>query len=305
MAEPRPSAAGVRVFAPAKINLSLHVGPPRADGRHPLQSLVVFADVGDWVSAAPARDAGGAGTFTVTGPFAAGLAGGGGNLVLSAWAGVRGALTGVDVTLEKHLPVASGIGGGSADAAAALRAANAFPEPLGLTLEALEAIAAPLGADVPVCVRCRPARMGGTGERLAPFAPPPLHGVLANPGVSTPTGPVYRQFDAMGLGAGFVEEAAPLWRDAGEAIAGLRALRNDLEAPACALEPAIGEVLERLRGAPETLMARMSGSGATCFALVEGPAQAKALALSLAQDRPGWWTAPVRLGAVDGRPVRA
>jgi 4-diphosphocytidyl-2-C-methyl-D-erythritol kinase len=280
----------VSVFAPAKVNLSLHVARPRADGRHPLVSVVAFADVGDVLTIEPGETA-----LTLSGPFAAALDGE--NLILRALAMIGFSAR---VHLEKNLPVASGIGGGSADAAAALRGANALRK-RPLSEPELMAKAAMLGADIPACILCQPAVMRGAGEILAPLAMPALDAVLVNPGVGVATAAVYRRFDEMGLGADVEGDQPPPWRDSGAAIAALKGMRNDLEAPARALEPAIGDVLERL-ARPEVLLGRMSGSGATCFALMSDRTGAETLAAALSAERFPWWVRAVRIGAVDAAP---
>ena len=267
-------------FAPAKVNLALHVLGRRADGYHLLDSLVVFAGVGDRVRAAAADSL----ALTVTGPFATALAGEADNLVLRAaraLADSAGIVPRAHLTLDKHLPVASGIGGGSADAAAALRVlAQSWNVP-----EATADLALTLGADVPVCLAGRPARMGGIGGALAP-APrlPPCGLVLVNPGVAVATPAVFQ------ARAGAFSPPLDLparWPDAAAMADDLARLRNDLEMPALALEPAIGAVLAALRARPDVWLARMSGSGATCFGLCPTPAAARAVAAAL--TRPGWW----------------
>jgi 4-diphosphocytidyl-2-C-methyl-D-erythritol kinase len=290
-------------FAPAKINLSLHVGRPRADGLHPIESIVMFADVGDVVRVAPADDL----SLSCSGPFASALAGEANNLVLRAaraLADASGAKPGARIALEKALPIASGIGGGSSDAAATLRALDVL---WGLRAgeAALMRVAGTLGSDAPACVAARAGMMSGAGEVFTPIAAPALHAVLVNPGVASPTGPVYRAFDAQGLGGGFCGRDAPSWTSPAEAIADLAGWRNDLSAPACALAPAIGAVIAALEADPRTRLARMSGSGATCFALVDSAAHATGLAEAIAAQAPGWWVRPACLGPVDAaaRPV--
>jgi 4-diphosphocytidyl-2-C-methyl-D-erythritol kinase len=254
----------------------------RADGYHLLDSLVVFAEVGDVLRAEPAA----ALTLDVTGPFAAALRGEADNLVLRAarmLAEAAGIAPRVQLVLEKRLPVASGIGGGSADAAATLRLLarvwGLAPTPLELALR--------LGADVPVCLVGRPARMRGVGEALAPAPPlpPGLGLVLVNPGVAVSTPAVFRA--RTGAFSTPLDLPQSGWADAAALAGDLRRMNNDLEAPALALEPAIGEVLAVLRGLPGTLLARMSGSGATCFALFATVAEARDATALLA--RPGWW----------------
>jgi 4-diphosphocytidyl-2-C-methyl-D-erythritol kinase len=281
-------------FAPAKINLCLHVGRPNADGRHPLESLVVFAgDVGDSLSARPAD----ALTLNITGPFAGDLPVSDDNLVLRAarkLADVAKTTPRATLTLEKNLPIASGIGGGSADAAAALRALNDLWG-LGLSLEDLEAIAVELGADVPACVRSRTVRMTGTGEIIEPAMCPPLHAVLVNPRTPAPTGAVYRAFDDAGLGFPSPSPAA-LPQAASETFRWLAAQANDLEPAACVVAPVIAEVLKALRRqAPEALV-RMSGSGATCFALLADADESVQLAAAMQTAHAAWWTRATVLG---------
>lgn len=269
--------------APAKINLHLHVVGRREDGYHLLDSLVVFAAVGDRLSATRAPDL----SLSVTGPFAAGLSGETDNLVLRA-ARALAMETGVVATgrivLEKNLPVASGIGGGSADAAATLRLLcrlwRVQPDP-----ERLRRVALELGADVPVCFSGRPAWMSGIGERLVSAPRLPEAGiVLINPGVAVSTAAVFRA-----RGGGFASPAAlpTAWRDASSLAATLQATRNDLELPARELAPVIGDVLQTMVTDPNCLLARMSGSGATCFGLYASPLAAELAARRMA--RPGWW----------------
>lgn len=286
-------------FAPAKINLFLHVGAPTPDGYHPVSSLMVFADVGDSVSIQPAD----ALAFEVDGPFAAELAGTdpAENLVVRAARGLLARAGGPHppfrLILNKVLPVAAGLGGGSSDAGAALRLVRDALQ-LQVQDEILDGVAASLGADGPVCLHGEPVIGEGRGDVFHP-APvlPPLHAVLVNPNRPSPTGAVYRAYDEAGApGAAdrpFLPEA---FESAEEAAAFLSLCRNDLEAPAVAMEPAIGEVLAVLRGEPETLLGRMSGSGATCFALCAGDIEAEGLAGRIAQARPDWWVRRCRLG---------
>jgi 4-diphosphocytidyl-2-C-methyl-D-erythritol kinase len=269
--------------APAKVNLFLHVLGRRADGFHSLDSLVVFADVGDTLRAEPAA----ALSLTVEGPFAGALAGEPDNLVLraaKALAAQVGVTTGARLVLAKRLPVASGIGGGSADAAAALRLLCRLwrlePNP-----GVLARLAGGLGADVPVCLAGRASRMAGIGERLDPAPGLPDCGIaLVNPGTALATADVFR------ARSGAWSERAELpaaWRHAGEMAGDLRRLRNDLQPPGIALRPVVGEALSVLEAAPGCLLARMSGSGATCFGLFADAAAARQAASGL--QRPGWW----------------
>jgi len=284
-------------FAPAKVNLYLHVGPLDADGYHPLSSLVVFAGVGDRVRLAPAA----ADSFLVEGPFAKTLAGEQDNLVLRALrrleAATGGSLPPLHITLDKALPVAAGLGGGSSDAAAALRLARRMLR-LPIDDQGLAEVAAGVGADGPMCLRAAPCIAEGRGERLSE-APelPELHAVLVNPGAPSPTGAVYRAYDEAGAPGGADRPVLPPAFESVEALAeALADCRNDLEAPAVRLTPVIGEVLDVLRAAPETLLARMSGSGATCFSLCVGATAAAELADRLRSERRGWWVRACRLG---------
>jgi 4-diphosphocytidyl-2-C-methyl-D-erythritol kinase len=268
--------------APAKVNLFLHVTGRRADGYHLLDSLAVFGPAADLLTAAPAPDL----TLTLDGPFGGALAAEPDNLVLRAaraLADLAGVRPGATLVLHKRLPVASGIGGGSADAAAALRLLNRLWG-TGLDQAALHALAAPLGADVPVCVASAPARMQGVGELVSPGPRLPECGMLlVNPGVPLATPEVFRA-----RAAGFSAPAAlpDAWPDAATMAADLALLGNDLEAAACGLCPPVGEVLAVLQALPGALLARMSGSGATCFTLFATPQQASAAATLLPG---GWW----------------
>ena len=282
---PPAGAAGPALAetARAKINLHLHVTGRRADGYHLLDSLVVFADAADTVTLAPAEGL----SLTIGGPEGGVLAAEPDNLVLRAarlLAKVAGRpLPGAALHLEKRLPVASGIGGGSADAAAALRALDRFWG-LGIGAAGLEALALRLGADVPVCLASRPARMAGVGELLS--AAPRLPGfgiVLANPRVSLPTPPIFAARTGPFSPPAVLPET---WTDAAAMASALRELRNDLEPPAILLCPAVAEVLTALRALPGALLARMSGSGATCFALF---AEAEAAARAAEALPPAWW----------------
>jgi 4-diphosphocytidyl-2-C-methyl-D-erythritol kinase len=268
--------------APAKVNLFLHVTGRRADGYHLLDSLAVFGPAADVLTAAPADGL----SLTLDGPFGAALAAEPDNLVLRAaraLAVAAGVAPHAALTLRKHLPVASGIGGGSADAAAALRLLNRMWG-AGLDDAALRALAAPLGADVPVCVASTAARMQGVGELVSPGPLlPPCGLLLVNPGVPLATPAVFRA-----RAPGFSAEARlpAAWPDAAAMAADLGRLTNDLEAPARALCPPVGEVLSALAALPGALLTRMSGSGATCFALFATPAEAQAAEGRLPAQ---WW----------------
>lgn len=272
----------MREAAPAKVNLFLHVLGRRADGYHLLDSLAVFGPGKDRLELEP-----GPLSLRVIGPFAPGLAGEGDNLVLRA-ARALAAAAGVEargaLLLDKALPVASGIGGGSADAAAALRLLSRAWG-LGWDGDGLRAVAAPLGADIPVCVDSSPARMGGVGE-VIDAAPrlPPVALLLVNPGLALATPAVFRA-----LAGDFSAPAAlpAAWPDAPAMAADLRRCGNNLEAAAISLCPPIAEVLAAIAAQPGCLLARMSGSGATCFGLFarEDAARAAAAAMPV-----GWWT---------------
>ncbi|WP_207477935.1 4-(cytidine 5'-diphospho)-2-C-methyl-D-erythritol kinase [Arenibaculum pallidiluteum] len=286
------AAPGTAAFAAAKLNLYLHVTGRRPDGYHELDSLVAFADIGDTVTVAPAAGF----SLRIEGAMAAGLSGGSpaDNLVARAVHALAALLDrppDVAVRLVKRLPVASGIGGGSADAAAALRALASLWELPAEDPRPAQAAPA-LGADVPVCLHGRAARMTGIGERVEPVAPLPEAGVLlVNPGVPLPTPAVFR------ARSGPFSEPAPLERPpatAAELGAMLADRRNDLTVPALATAPVVGEVLERLSGLPGCLLARLSGSGATCFGLFADAAAASRGQAALGAPR-GWWVRAGRL----------
>ena len=284
-------------FAPAKINLFLHVGPLAEDGFHPLCSLMTFADVGDRLSICAADHP----SFEIDGPFSSGLHGDASdNLVMRATnallARIKGPRPPFRLLLTKALPIAAGLGGGSSDAGAALRLVRDALE-LPIDDDELLRIAADLGADGAACFTAAPMIAEGRGERLMP-APrtPVLDAVLVNPGVPCPTGAVYRAYDQCGSGNANRPPLPEEFEDAQDVAAFLSFCRNDLEAPAASVAPEVGEVLSLLRSEPETLMARLSGSGATCFALTSGDIEAEGLAARLSSIRPEWWVRPCRLG---------
>jgi 4-diphosphocytidyl-2-C-methyl-D-erythritol kinase len=285
--------------APAKVNLFLHVGPVKPNGRHDLDSLVVFSDTGagDYIKAEAADTL----TLEVTGPFAANAGALQDNLVLRAAQALQaasGCTRGAEIILQKWLPVAAGIGGGSSDAAAALKL---LTELWGIDPVHADNVAPSLGGDVPVALAGVPSLMRGEGERVVPVdVPLRLPALLVNPGAACPTGPVFRAYDAAGGGAGFTEiDPFPGFLDKHHLADWLGAQRNDLEAAATALVPEIGDVLAFLRAQPGVRMARMSGSGATCFALFEAVSFAERASVVLKSEQPDWWTAPCRLGASD------
>lgn len=286
-------------LAPAKINLLLHVGPVQADGYHSLVSLAAFADVGDRVTVRRAE----ALSLTVEGMFAASLDGQGDNLILTALRALGQATGGGDpavaVTLDKRLPIAAGLGGGSADAGAALRLTARLLD-LDLSEAELERVALAAGADGPMCLRARPAWASGIGEALEDEPRlPTLHGVLLNPGLPSPTGGVYRAYDEA-PGAQADRPAPPAEWSTPAVIDWLAAQRNDLESPALSLTPGIEEALTAMRAAPGCRLTRMSGSGATVFGLFDD--RAAAIEAAFALDGPGWWSRPVVLGAPDIAP---
>ena len=267
----------VQRIARAKVNLALHVVGRRADGYHLLDSLVAFADFGDVVTVEPAPSL----SLSITGPMAAGLSAGSDNLVLKA-AQMLGNPLGAAITLEKRLPIASGIGGGSADAAATVQALGAL---WGCALPDAGQVLA-LGADVPVCLAGQSCRMAGIGDQISPIALPPAHLVLVNPGVGLSTAAVF--------GALLCRDNPPLppaapMPDAAALAAYLGHCRNDLEAPALSLVPQIGAVLAALQGQKGCLLARMSGSGATCFGLFASASAAVAAATALRAQSGAWW----------------
>lgn len=269
--------------APAKINLFLHVTGRRADGYHLLDSLAVFTALGDRVTAEPASDL----SLHLEGPFGAALTAEPDNLVLRA-ARALAAEAGIPalarLTLHKNLPVASGIGGGSADAAAAFRALcrlwNISPD-----RSVLHRLALTLGADVPVCLASVPAWMGGIGGDLSPAPRLPDCGiVLVNPGVAVSTPDVFR---ARRGGFSPMADLPAAWEDAATMASDLRRLTNDLAEPAIGLQPVIADVLSALEGLSGCLLARMSGSGATCFGLFASAEAAEHAARAITQA--AWW----------------
>ncbi|MET3835647.1 4-diphosphocytidyl-2-C-methyl-D-erythritol kinase [Brevundimonas sp. UYEF29] len=281
-------------LAPAKINLFLHVGAVDAGGYHPLSSLVAFADVGDRVSVEPADRL----SLTVNGPFGGGLGATNDNLILRALRRLGEACDigepNLKVTLDKHLPIAAGLGGGSSDAGAALKLARGV---LALDLDdaALEAVAGVVGADGPMCLRMRTAWAEGRGDVLTDEPRlPPLPAVLLNPGVPSPTGAVYRAYDAGPVRV--ADKPAPPhdWSIAA-VIDWLSAQRNDLEAPALALTPAINAALSAVAATDQVALTRMSGSGATVFGLYPSDDAAQSAACALSGAHPKAWVKATQL----------
>ncbi|KAF0230367.1 MAG: 4-diphosphocytidyl-2-C-methyl-D-erythritol [Beijerinckiaceae bacterium] len=288
-----PGAAVLREFAPAKINLYLHVLGRRADGYHSLESLVSFADIGDDLALEP----GAVPALTLDGPMAAALSADEDNLVLKAARlfaeAFPGAATG-QFHLTKNLPVASGIGGGSSDAAAALRLL-ARANRIALAKPRLMALARALGADVPVCLEAKPCIMRGIGHDLEPvLMGEAMPAVLINPGVAVETRAVFGAL-ALQPGEDFTPLRPPESASGDPALRILAAMRNDLEAPAMAVTEAIGQALDALRAVPGCRFARMSGSGATCFGLFETLAEAQDAADSIQMSHPHWWVRPCRI----------
>ncbi len=272
--------------APAKVNLYLHVTGKRADGYHLLDSLVVFAGYGDSVTVEASETL----SLTIDGPGAADLPADDDNIVLKAaraLARATGIRTGAAIRLTKRLPVASGIGGGSTDAAATLRALETLWQ-VRLPDPQRQSLALSLGADLPVCLAARPARMSGIGERLEPVpALPPVWLVLTNPRIPLSTPAVFKARQAC------FSDPAPLEttpRDAAHLAFLLAARRNDLTTAAISLVPEVAESLALLAAQPACLLARMSGSGATCLGLFASPPAAAAAARALTATKPGWWT---------------
>lgn len=275
--------------APAKVNLSLRVLGQRTDGFHQISSIVAFADIADVLELTPSTRA----SFAVSGPFAAAITADD-NLVERAERAFREKCSSAQparISLDKQLPVAAGIGGGSADAAAALRLmANANP---GCVPAAeIEKIAASLGSDVVVCLASRAARMSGRGEKVTPLAAfPPLHVVLVNPGAALAAGEIYAALRAAPSNGENAKsaETIPRLETAHDVIAHMRETGNDLEAPAIAMAPVVGEVLSMIAETPGCAIARMSGSGSTCFGIYETAMQAETSAQIIAESYPDWW----------------
>ncbi len=281
----------LRLDAPAKINLYLHVLGKRPDGYHELDSLIVFAGLGDVLTIEP----GGFLELVIDGPFAGELTADDDNLVMKA-ARILADEAEIEprahITLTKNLPVASGIGGGSADAAATLKGLCELWQ-LSPPPDLLTAMALALGADVPVCLESRPSYIGGVGEVIEP-APglPPAHLVLANPMVAVPTPQVFAARQGEFSRADRLDGMPATVEDL---AAALFSRSNDLTDAAIQTAPAIGEVLAVLEELDGALISRLSGSGATCFALFAGQAQADAAAQSLRRDHPDWWVAAAPL----------
>ncbi|MDF1668497.1 MAG: 4-(cytidine 5'-diphospho)-2-C-methyl-D-erythritol kinase [Roseovarius sp.] len=270
-----------KVFAPAKINLTLHVTGKRADGYHLLDSLVMFADVGDTIRVSPAAKT----TLTVSGPRARGVPVDERNIMIRAAALAR---VGATMHLTKVLPHAAGIGGGSSDAAATLRALSDLS---GMPIPGNAHI---LGADLPVCLLGQTARMRGVGEKVEALpGMPSLHAVLVNPNQPVLTAEVFKRLKQSDNAP--MPQEVPQCQTAAELIDWLRKMRNDLEAPAIETEPVIKDVFSALTVTPGCMLTRMSGSGGTCFGLYSDAETAASAAGRLSEQNPGWWVVAVRL----------
>jgi 4-diphosphocytidyl-2-C-methyl-D-erythritol kinase len=293
----RTAAAPLVEHARAKVNLTLRVRGLRADGYHDLESLVVFADFGDRVALAPGRPL----ALAVRGPTAAAAGDDADNLVLKAARALAARVDGLTLgkfRLDKRLPVAAGLGGGSADAAAALRLL-ARTNRLRLDDRRLLAAARATGADLPVCLAGLPRVMRGVGERLGPpLALPRLYAVLAHPVVALATKDVFAMHDRMTKRGRRParKKAVSGYRSVSALLATLASDGNDLEAAAVRLRPVIADVLNQLRSMPGCSLARMSGSGATCFGIFKSSRSASAAARALRRRNPRWWVRDCTLG---------
>lgn len=271
----------VEVFAPAKVNLTLHVTGRRSNGYHEIDSLVMFADIGDTITVERSDSA----HLTVTGPMADGVPADDRNLVMRA-AGLMGLPA--DMVLYKTLPHAAGLGGGSSDAAATLKALAR------LNGRDLPADVLSLGADVPVCLLAAAARMQGIGADVTPVPGlPALDAVLVNPKLPVLTAEVFKRLAHATNPP--MPDRLPAGLDAGALVEWLRGMRNDLETAAIAAEPVIEQVFRTLQVTPGCQLTRMSGSGGTCFGLYGDAETAAAAAGRLQESHPGWWVAATRL----------
>jgi 4-diphosphocytidyl-2-C-methyl-D-erythritol kinase len=273
----------LRVFAPAKINLCLHVTGQRADGYHLLNTIVGFADVGDWLT----LSRGGAGHVQLSGPEAGQLSG---ENIITQTLAAFGAQD-VDVHLEKNLPVASGIGGGSSDAAAAYRGIVALQGRSADAADAAKLLA--IGADVPMCAGAIPAHVQGIGEAITPLPNlAPLHAILVNPRQHVATPSVFRALHNKQNAA--LPSLPKRLDDPATLMEWLRAQRNDLQAPAIAAAPIIADVLAVI-AATGAGLTRMSGSGATCFGIYETAHEVQAASAQISAQNPNWWIAPCQI----------
>jgi len=288
--------APVVEFAPAKVNLFLHVLGRRPDGYHDLESLVTFADVGDLIEAWPASGF----HLEIVGPFAEVMRQETDNLVLRTARALRDALgegRGARLRLTKNLPVASGLGGGSSDAAATLRALERL---WGRSLDpaARGALALSLGADVPVCLLGETCLMGGMGDVLRPIAAPVFPALLVNPAVALSTAEVFRGRSSIDHGP--LDRPIPEVGESKNWYLFLEHSANDLQSSALRLRPPIGDILVELEGLPGIRLARMSGSGATCFGLFSRMSDVVGALNALRHRRPAWWIEAANLGGTRG-----
>lgn len=285
-------APALTVTAPAKVNLFLEITGRRADGYHLLDSLFVFTKAGDGLTFAPADDL----TLAIEGPFAGALTGAvDDNLVLRA-ARLLAAEAHVEakaaIRLTKNLPVAAGIGGGSADAAAALKGLNELWG-AGLDDATLGRLGIRLGADVPACLAGRPILVQGVGEDFTPVTYEGPKGILlVNPGLPLETPPVFRAYRDAEVAFDAETAAAPAY-----GLEAIRARRNSLTGSAIAVLPVVDDVLKEIEALDGVRLARMSGSGATCFALFDSEVEAEAAARTFAARQPGWWLMADRIEA--------
>lgn len=275
----------INELARAKINLCLHVTGQRQDGYHLLDSIVVFADIGDQITVAPSEGF----SLTINGPFAGGLSAGDDNLVMQAARIFEQDCAGAAITLTKNLPVASGIGGGSADAAATLRAMSRMtgvPLPIDFGLS--------LGADVPVCLQSKPCRMQGIGDMITPLAEfPEFPAILACPKPGVATLSVFEALESK-ENTGIAPSPTEI-SNLKDMVGLISRQRNDLEKPSVLMVEEIGQCLDEIRQ-QKAFLSRMSGSGATCFGLFETHAQAAAAAKALETAHPDWWVRACVLG---------
>lgn len=292
----------VSVFAPAKINLTLHVTGQRADGYHLLDSIVAFADVGDDLFI----QIGNTLSVTTEGPEAAAVPADMNNLVLQV-ARLFKDMPGASFLLTKRLPVSSGIGGGSADAAAAFRGLMTFWSGGEVAAELYEPHRTPmskallkLGADIPMCLLSQAARIGGIGEEISPLpGMPPIDAVLVNPRRAVSTPAVFGAMQERSNPA--MAQTLPSFAGFNDFVLWLAEQRNDMQSAAIALEPSIATVLTALQSDDSCRLARMSGSGATCFGLYQGADAAKAAADTLQLHHPDWWVVATKIGSQTAR----
>jgi 4-diphosphocytidyl-2-C-methyl-D-erythritol kinase len=286
----------IRQIARAKVNLTLHVGraieaPNLYQGYHPLDSLVAFADISDVLTARRA----GKTNLTITGPFAGKISAGKDNLIVKAYQACLkfAKIPPLDITLEKNLPVAAGLGGGSANAAAVLRLLKVYAD---LSDERWHEIALSLGADVPVCQLSQTAHMHGIGEAVSPLPRlGSLPAILLNPNVAVPTGPVFKVFDLQTGTLAPCDNPHPQLAS-GDLLSRTLAGRNDLQLAAIKTQPVISHALRIMAAQEGCQIARMSGSGASCFAIFTRPALAESAARAISHMHPDWWVKACTLG---------